>query len=202
MNSFVHTAHPGRVVFGVGALSKVAEEVRALGILRVFLIADAQATGIADQVAADLGSLVAARWGEVAQHVPVTLAERARAAVDACTADGVVCIGGGSSTGLAKAIALTHSLPILAVPTTYAGSEMTTIYGLTGGAHKQTGKNAIVLPKPLSTTPRSPPGYPRRSPGRARSTPLLTTSKRFMVRAIIPSSRYSRSNRFARLLDH
>ena len=52
----------------------------------------------------------------------------------------MVCIGGGSSTGLAKAIALSHGLPILAVPTTYAGSEMTPIYGLTGGRHKQTGQ--------------------------------------------------------------
>ena len=59
----------------------------------------------------------------------------------------LVCLGGGSSTGLAKAIALSHGLPILAVPTTYAGSEMTPIYGLTGGRHKQTGKASAVLPK-------------------------------------------------------
>ena len=51
-----------------------------------------------------------------------------------------MCLGGGSSTGLAKALALSHGLPIVAVPTTYAGSEMTPIYGLTGGRHKQTGK--------------------------------------------------------------
>ena len=59
----------------------------------------------------------------------------------------VVCLGGGSSTGLAKALALTQGLPIVAVPTTYAGSEMTPIYGLTGGRHKQTGKDLAVLPK-------------------------------------------------------
>jgi maleylacetate reductase len=147
MEPFVHTSHPSRVVFGVGSITKVADEVRALGISRVFLIADGAAAAFADQISWDLGPLMGDRWNEVVQHVPVELAERARAAFDASGADGVVCVGGGSSTGLAKAIALTHSFPILAVPTTYAGSEMTTIYGLTGGAHKQTGKNPIVLPR-------------------------------------------------------
>ena len=95
------------------------------------------------------GSLVVSQWHEVVQHVPVELAERARAAVTDARADAVVCLGGGSSTGLAKAIALTHGLPILAVPTTYAGSEQTPIYGLTGGRHKQTGK------RPEGRAPRS-----------------------------------------------
>ena len=83
------------------------------------------AKALADDVAAQLGGRLAGRWDEVVQHVPVELAERARAAVDAAGADAVVCVGGGSSTGLAKAIALTHDVPIVAVPTTYAGSEMT-----------------------------------------------------------------------------
>ena len=65
-----------------------------------------------------------------------------------------MCLGGGSSTGLAKAMALTHDVPILAVPTTYAGSEQTTIYGLTGGRHKQTGEDPGRAPRSSSTTPR------------------------------------------------
>ena len=79
--------------------------------------------------------------------MPFELAERARAAVTDAQADTVVCLGGGSSTGLAKAIALTHDLPILAVPTTYAGSEQTPIYGLTDARHKQTGRDLKVVPK-------------------------------------------------------
>ncbi len=94
------------------------------------------------------------------QHVPVELAERARAAVTAADADGVACLGGGSSTGLAKAIALTHRLPIVAVPTTYAGSEMTTIYGLTGGRHKQTGTSPDVLPRTVIYDPLLTIGLP------------------------------------------
>ena len=101
----------------------------------------------ADNVADQLGDRCVLRWDEVAQHVPVELAERARLAATEHSIDAVVAIGGGSSTGLAKALALSHRVPIVAVPTTYAGSEQTTIYGLTGGLHKQTGKDPIVLPR-------------------------------------------------------
>jgi maleylacetate reductase len=147
-------------VFGVGSLNSLRKEVDALGLTRVFLIADAAAAGYADRAAESLGAIVAARWNEVVQHVPVELAARARTAVDAASADGVVCIGGGSSTGLAKAIALSHRIPVIAVPTTYAGSEMTSIYGLTGGAHKQTGKDTIVVPRTVIYDPELTIGVP------------------------------------------
>ena len=103
---------------------------------------------------------LALRWDEVAQHVPVELAERARAAATEHAIDAVVTIGGGSSTGLAKALALSHRVPIVAVPTTYAGSEQTTIYGLTGGQHKQTGKDPIVLPRVVVYDPELTLGLP------------------------------------------
>ncbi len=157
---FEHTSHPGRVVFGPGRVSEVADEVDRLGVGHVFLIADNQAKVLADEVAAQLGARVADRWHEVVQHVPVELAERAREAATESSADAIVCLGGGSSTGLAKAIALTHHLPIVAVPTTYAGSEMTTIYGLTGGRHKQTGASPDVLPRVVVYDPLLTLGLP------------------------------------------
>ena len=92
--------------------------------------------------------------------MPVELAERARAAATQHGIDAVVTIGGGSSTGLAKALALSHRVPIVAVPTTYAGSEQTTIYGLTGGRHKQTGKDPIVLPRVVVYDPELTLGLP------------------------------------------
>ena len=101
-----------------------------------------------------------APWDEVVQHVPVELAERARAAATDAGADILVCLGGGSSTGLAKAIALTHGLPILAVPTTYAGSEQTPIFGLTGARHKQTGRDLRVVPKVVIYDPALTVGLP------------------------------------------
>ena len=157
---FEYTSHPSRVVFGPGRVGEVAAEVDRLGVSRVFLVADGQAKDLADDTADQLGPRIAGRWNEVIQHVPVELAERARAAVTDAAADAVVCLGGGSSTGLAKAIALTREVPILAVPTTYAGSEMTTIYGLTGGRHKQTGTSPLVLPRVVIYDPLLTLGLP------------------------------------------
>jgi len=150
---FVHESLPGRVVFGPGSRARVADETDRLGLTRVYLISDTAATATGKELAELLGPRLAAHWTEVAQHVPVELAERARAAVDEAGADGIVTVGGGSSTGLAKAIALSHRLPIVAVPTTYAGSEQTPIYGLTGGRHKQTGRDLVVLPRTVVYDP-------------------------------------------------
>jgi maleylacetate reductase len=158
---FVHTALPGRVVFGAGRRSEIADEVGRLRGRRVFLVADAAATAVADELAGLLGDRVAARWSEVVQHVPVELAERARTAAAESGADVVVCVGGGSSTGLAKAIALTSGVPIVAVPTTYAGSEQTPIYGLTGDRHKQTGRADVVLPRAVIYDPELTVALPR-----------------------------------------
>ena len=155
---FTYEALPGRIVFGAGRRSEVRSEVERLGATRVFLISDGQAKAIAEELAASLDALVAARWDEVVQHVPVELADRARAAVADAGADVVVTVGGGSSTGLAKAIALTTGLPIIAVPTTYAGSEQTTIYGLTGGRHKQTGTRPRRAPEGRDLRPRAHAG--------------------------------------------
>ena len=79
-------------------------------------------------------------------HVPVEVAEQARAAAAEHGIDLLVCVGGGSTTGLAKAVAMTTGLPIIAVPTTYAGSEATNVWGLTEAARKTTGVDDRVLP--------------------------------------------------------
>jgi alcohol dehydrogenase class IV len=86
-------------------------------------------------------------------HVPIEVAQAAREFAAATGADCCVAVGGGSTIGLGKAIALTSSLPIVAVPTTYAGSEMTRIYGLTEGGVKKTGRDARVLPRTVIYDP-------------------------------------------------
>jgi alcohol dehydrogenase class IV len=145
--SFVYIQRNRKMVFGAGSRNSLAIEISALGAQRVFLILDAGALNIQSSIEQLIGTSLVATWTDVQQHVPIELAESARAAVSTAGADAVVCVGGGSSTGLAKAIALSHQLPIVAIPTTYAGSEQTTIYGLTGGRHKQTGSDPIVLPR-------------------------------------------------------
>ncbi|MDQ2811172.1 MAG: maleylacetate reductase [Actinomycetota bacterium] len=143
---FVHESQPQRVCFGSGeAAGIVAGELERLGASKVMVIASARDRGLAERITA--GAAVVLRHHEVVMHVPAGLAERARAAAAGCGADALVSIGGGSATGLAKAIALTSGVPIVAVPTTYAGSEVTSVWGLTEGGRKRTGVDARVLPR-------------------------------------------------------
>ncbi|MFI6874036.1 maleylacetate reductase [Streptomyces sp. NPDC050400] len=145
---FEHETLPQRVRFGAGeARSAVRAEVERLGGARVLVIAAPSAAAVARTVTADVP--VVAHHADVAMHVPVATAERARAAADRHGADALVCVGGGSTTGLAKAVALTTGLPIVAVPTTYAGSEATCVWGITDGARKTTGVDARVLPRAI-----------------------------------------------------
>ena len=152
MRTFTYDALPSRVVFGPGRRAELPAEVDRLGLEHVMLIADSNAKSTADELAALLGERVATRWHDVAQHVPTDLADAARAAANQAGIDGIVTVGGGSTTGLAKAIALVADAAIVAVPTTYAGSEMTPIYGLTG-EHKQTGRDLRVLPRAVLYDP-------------------------------------------------
>jgi maleylacetate reductase len=149
---------PGRVVFGVGVLDRLGEELARLGANRALLVAS---TRVADDLAERLGERHAATCSEIVQHVPVEVAERATKLAREVDADALVTVGGGSAVGLAKAVALDLAIPIVAVPTTYAGSELTTIYGLSQDGRKRTGRDPRVLPKvvlydPALTVPLPP----------------------------------------------
>lgn len=146
--TFRYEALPGRVIFGAGSSrARLSAEVVALGLERVLLVATPRELPNARTLAAALGERVAGEFTDVRPHVPLEIAEAARAAAHDLRADGLLAIGGGSTIGTAKAVALTQRLPIVAVPTTYAGSEMTPIYGLTSGQRKQTGRSLDVLPR-------------------------------------------------------
>jgi len=146
MKAFVYDMLPGRVVFGAGVRRRIPDEVAALGLARVAIVADGAAKGAADDAAEALGARCAGVLTDVVQHVPEELAAEARRSVAAMGADGVLTIGGGSATGLGKAVVVETGIPLLAVPTTFAGSEMTTIYGLTG-THKVTRRDRRALPR-------------------------------------------------------
>jgi maleylacetate reductase len=148
MRSFTYEALPGRVVFGVGAgREKLVEEVIRLGAERMLLVATEREMEVAEELAAPLGDRVVGVFTNVRPHVPVEVATAARELARRIGADCLLSIGGGSTTGTAKAIALELPLPIVAVPTTYAGSEMTPIWGLTEAQRKTTGTSVEVLPK-------------------------------------------------------
>src|ERR1019366_9277121 len=107
----------------------------------------------ADEDARHLGSEAVGVFSRAVMHVPIETAREARETAKRLGADCCVAIGGGSTIGLGKAIALESGLPILAIPTTYAGSEMTPIFGITEGGLKRTGKDMRVLPRTVIYDP-------------------------------------------------
>lgn len=162
---FTYDAIPGRVVFGVGARHRLDTEVDALAARRILLVAGTHEDDLAAETAEVLGERVVGRFRDVAQHVPVAKAAAAVELARSVDADLVVTLGGGSATGFGKAIALEAQVRTLALPTTYAGSEMTTIWGLTDGDHKRTGKEPRVKPAVVVYDPELTLSLPPRIAG-------------------------------------
>ncbi|WP_106815081.1 maleylacetate reductase [Microbacterium timonense] len=143
---FDHTTLGQRVLFGAGqALENTVAAAAALQAERVLLIADAFVTDLADAVAARVNPV--ARIDDVIQHVPSDRADAATELAEHQSADAIITIGGGSATGLGKIVALRTGIPIIAVPTTFAGSEATNVWGLTENQRKTTGSDPRVLPR-------------------------------------------------------
>jgi alcohol dehydrogenase class IV len=153
MDTFVFQANLPRVVFGPGALSQVGAEIERLGARRALVLSTPDQATSAERVAGLLGGRSAGVFAKALMHVPIETARAAREEAARLGADCAVVIGGGSTTGLGKAIALESSLPILAIPTTYAGSEMTPIWGITEAGVKKTGRDARVLPRTVIYDP-------------------------------------------------
>lgn len=142
---FEHTMAAQRVLFGSGKSGEfLAAELARLGSTRPMIITGGSAEQAAHNMTARLEPGL--WWNEVVQHVPAELAEKARAAASKAGVDALVTVGGGSATDLGKAVALTTGLPLIAVPTTYAGSEATNVWGITENRTKATGTDPKVLP--------------------------------------------------------
>jgi alcohol dehydrogenase class IV len=148
VQDFEYTSLPARVVFGPGsAREKLAPAVDSLKAQRVLVIAAPGEEELARELVAPFAERVGEFFTDVRPHVPVFIADRARAAARRSRGDMILSVGGGSTTGTAKAVALTTGLRIVAIPTTYAGSEATPVWGLTGEGRKQTGTDPRVLPR-------------------------------------------------------
>ena len=146
MNEFHYDALAGRIVFGAGKRRDVADEVRRMGASRILLIADPHDNERLREFQDLLDDLCVATFTDVAQHVPRAKASEAIALARELRIDATVSVGGGSATGFSKAVALELATPQLCVPTTYAGSEMTPIWGMTEGSEKRTGRDVRALP--------------------------------------------------------
>lgn len=153
MSSFIYTAHAARVIFGAGAIKHLAREIELLGAQRALILSTPEQASDAEAIAKRLGARAVGVFAKAVMHVPLETAREARAMAESLSADCAVAIGGGSTTGLGKAIALDSGLPIVAIPTTYAGSEMTPIYGLTTEGLKHTARDPRVLPRTVIYDP-------------------------------------------------
>jgi maleylacetate reductase len=143
-----------RVVFAPGALARVADEAARLGFNRALVIATpGSGVRLGGRIVEVLGPRAAALHAQAVMHVPKPVADAGLAAARDTKADGLVAAGGGAAIGLAKIIARDLGLAILAVPTTYSGSETTTIWGLSDGERKLTGRDARVLPRTIVYDP-------------------------------------------------
>ncbi len=153
MKDFVYNGQPARVVFGVGSLAHLGREIETLGARKALVLCTPEQRACAENVADLLGARSAGIFDRAVMHVPIETAREAREVARRLGADCAVAVGGGSTTGLGKAIAMDSGLPIIAIPTTYAGSEMTPIYGITEGGLKKTGKDPRVLPRAVIYDP-------------------------------------------------
>jgi maleylacetate reductase len=151
---FVHDVPAQRVVCRSGAVSLLGEETERLQLKRLLVVAT---PGSGARLGAHVRDLLSDRavglHARAVMHVPRAIAADAVAAARVTQADGLVAVGGGSAIGLAKAVALDTGLPIIAVATTYSGSEATPIYGLTEGERKVTGRDWTVLPRTVVYDP-------------------------------------------------
>jgi maleylacetate reductase len=153
MQGFVYQSAPSRVVFGAGVLAQLPDEVVRLGAQRALVLSTPEQRRLGERVASLLGERAAGVYAQAVMHVPTDVVRAAREEATRLGADCYVAVGGGSTIGLGKAIALESAQPIIAVPTTYAGSEVTPIYGLTEGRLKKTGRDARVLPRTVLYDP-------------------------------------------------
>lgn len=148
------------VLLGEGAAELVHAQAERLGVERALVLATSRRTAAAERVSTKLGARSAGVLGIAREHVPIEIVTQGRNEASGRSADALVAVGGGSTMGLAKAIALELALPIMAIPTTFSGSEMTPVWGITEGGVKRTGRDERVRAACVLYDPRLSLGLP------------------------------------------
>ncbi len=150
MTPFIYAALPTRVIFGRGKIAEATAEAKRLGMQRPLVITTSQQSNSGAHIVAATGGFA---FAGATMHTPLNVTEEAMAALKSQGCDGTIALGGGSSTGLGKAIALRTDFPQLVIPTSYAGSEMTNILGETQGGAKTTKRDAKIQPETVIYDP-------------------------------------------------
>ena len=151
--NFIYQSFPNKVYFGNGQLKKLPAIVNEMGGTRLFVISTGRTMAIVEELIKSFGNINVSHFSKVVQHVPKTVVDEAIAVAKENRSNLIVAIGGGSAIGLAKGMALEIHVPILAIPTTYAGSEMTNVYGISSRGVKTVGRDLGVLPKTVIYDP-------------------------------------------------
>ncbi|PWE56944.1 maleylacetate reductase [Metarhizobium album] len=157
---FSYQPHPIRVVFASGASAGVAQWVETLGCRRALVLTTPQQAADGEALAARLGTLAVGTFAGATMHTPVEVTERALLRAAELKADCVVSLGGGSTTGLGKAMAYRTDIPQIVIPTTYAGSEVTPILGQTENGIKTTVRGEKIVPEVVIYDPELTLGLP------------------------------------------
>ncbi|WOF43006.1 maleylacetate reductase [Sphingopyxis indica] len=143
---FIYNGLPAHVIFGRGSIAQTAQLIGELGGKRALLVTTPNQADDARTALAGVEAIVA-HFDGATMHTPTNVTEQALELVKSEAIDSLIAFGGGSTIGLAKALALRTDLPQLAIPTTYAGSEMTPVLGQTENGRKTTLRDLAVLPE-------------------------------------------------------
>ncbi|MCQ4632587.1 maleylacetate reductase [Shinella sp. CPCC 100929] len=157
---FVYSTSPSHIVFGAGKLDTVGDWLDRIGCRRALVLSTPHQKADAERLAETLGSRAVGVFAGAVMHTPIDVTETAMDVVHQTGADCVVSLGGGSTTGLGKAIAYRTDLPQIVIPTTYAGSEVTPILGQTEAGRKTTVRAASILPEVVIYDPALTLGLP------------------------------------------
>lgn len=160
MKGFTYAGSPARILFGSGRSAEVSNAIESLGCRRALVLSTPHQKADAEAMSDRLGALSVGVFSGAVMHTPVDVTETALKVVRDTKTDCVVSLGGGSTTGLGKAIAYRTDLPQVVIPTTYAGSEVTPILGQTEGGRKTTVRNASILPEVVIYDPDLTLGLP------------------------------------------
>lgn len=133
MDKFRYISYAQEVIFARGALTQVGESVGRLGWRRILVCVNRsmQRAGHVDAIKSVLEESLVAVYPDVQPHVQDVQVNQALALAKQNNVNVVIGMGGGSPIGMAKALGHKLGLPIIGIPSTYAGSEMTPFYGIT-----------------------------------------------------------------------
>lgn len=157
---FELTTSPSRIVFGEGSMRQTAAILKDLGCSRALILSTPQQKELAEEIQDDIGDLGVGIFSNATMHTPLNVTEDALAHFTKLDADITIAVGGGSTTGLGKALSLRTGKPQIVIPTTYAGSEVTPILGQTEDGVKTTLRDAQILPDVVIYDPLLTYGLP------------------------------------------